>query len=114
MTTPADRVPTLPELPSSRALLRSTIIALVTAAALLVTVVLPAEYGIDPSGVGRVLGLTQMGEIKVRLAREAAEDAAADAAAMEAAEAEAAAEAARASAAPAPADSSPARTDSTP
>jgi hypothetical protein len=26
--------------------------------------VLPAEYGIDPSGIGRVLGLTQMGEMK--------------------------------------------------
>jgi len=78
------------ELPSARALLRSTLIALAVAGALLLTVVLPAEYGIDPTGVGRVLGLTQMGEIKVRLAREAAEDAAADAAALEAAEAEAA------------------------
>ncbi|ODT04488.1 MAG: hypothetical protein ABS52_04320 [Gemmatimonadetes bacterium SCN 70-22] len=59
------------------------------AGALLLTAVLPAEYGIDPTGAGRVLGLTQMGEIKVRLAREAAEDAAADAAALDAAEAEA-------------------------
>ena len=33
--------------------------------------VLPAEYGIDPTGVGRALGLTQMGEIKVQLAEEA-------------------------------------------
>ena len=77
--------------PSARALLRSTVIALVVAAALLLTVVLPAEYGIDPTRVGRLLGLTQMGEIKVRLAREAAEDAAADAAALDAAEAAAAA-----------------------
>lgn len=75
------------DLPSSRALVRSTLIALALAAAVLLTVILPAEYGIDPTGVGRVVGLTQMGEIKVRLAREAAEDAAADAAAMEAAEA---------------------------
>ncbi|HEU0076657.1 MAG TPA: hypothetical protein VFQ76_03350, partial [Longimicrobiaceae bacterium] len=51
------------ELPSSRALLRSTAIAAATAAVLLVTVVLPAEYGVDPTGVGRVLGLTEMGEI---------------------------------------------------
>jgi hypothetical protein len=64
------------ELPSSRQLLRSTIIAAISAAALLVTVVLPAEYGIDPTGVGRVLRLTEMGEIKMRLAREAAEDSA--------------------------------------
>jgi hypothetical protein len=26
--------------------------------------VLPAEYGIDPTGVGRLLGLTEMGKIK--------------------------------------------------
>jgi hypothetical protein len=56
-------------------------IALAVAASLLITIVLPAEYGIDPTGVGRVLGLTRMGEIKTRLAREAAADAAADAAA---------------------------------
>lgn len=55
------------------------------------TVVLPAEYGIDPTGVGRALGLTQMGEIKTRLAKEALADAAADAAAAAAAEDSAAA-----------------------
>ena len=36
--------------------------------------VLPAEYGIDPTGVGRILGLTAMGEVKMRLAAEAAAD----------------------------------------
>jgi hypothetical protein len=66
---------------SPRKLLRSTLIALAVAIFLLVTVVLPAEYGIDPTGAGRVLGLTRMGEIKTRLAKEAAADAAADAAA---------------------------------
>jgi hypothetical protein len=60
------------ELPSSRALLRSTLIAVATAAVLLVAVVLPAEYGVDPTGIGRVIGLTEMGEIKMELAREAA------------------------------------------
>lgn len=64
---------TLPgELPSSRQLARSTLIAAGVASLLLVTVVLPAEYGIDLTGIGRVLGLTRMGEIKVALAREAA------------------------------------------
>lgn len=58
-------------LPSSAQLLRSTAIASAVAAALLATTVLPAEYGIDPTGVGRLLGLTQMGEIKVALAKEA-------------------------------------------
>lgn len=87
MTTPTSGRTPQGELPSTRALLRSTVIALAVAGALLVTVVLPAEYGIDPTRIGRVLGLTQMGEIKVRLAREAAEDAAADAAALDSAEA---------------------------
>jgi hypothetical protein len=57
--------------PTRRALLRSTAIALLVALALLVTVVLPAEYGVDPTGVGKLLGLKEMGEIKVQLAREA-------------------------------------------
>jgi hypothetical protein len=72
-------LPTRAELPSSRQLLRSTIIAIIVATVLLVTVVLPSEYGIDPTGIGRVLGLTQMGEIKTELAAEAARDRTADA-----------------------------------
>jgi hypothetical protein len=43
-------VPPRHELPSSRTLLRSTLIAAAVAAVLLVTVVLPAEYGVDPTG----------------------------------------------------------------
>lgn len=64
-------LPTRAELPGAAQLLRSTIIAAMVAAALLVTTVLPAEYGIDPTGIGRVLGLTRMGEIKASLAKEA-------------------------------------------
>lgn len=67
------------ELPSSRQLLRSTILAAIVAIVLLIAVVLPAEYGIDPTGVGRVLRLTEMGKIKQQLAAEAAADAAASA-----------------------------------
>lgn len=66
--------PNLEELPSSKKLLRSTIVAAVAALAILVTIVLPAEYGIDPTGVGRVLGLTEMGEIKQQLQFEAEQD----------------------------------------
>lgn len=55
---------------SSGRLLRSLAISLVVAGAILVAFVLPAEYGMDPSGIGRVLGLTEMGETKMRLARE--------------------------------------------
>ena len=53
--------PDLAELPSTAQLLRSTFIALFAAVAILVTVVLPAEYGIDPTGTGRALGFTQLG-----------------------------------------------------
>ncbi len=59
------------ELPSSQRLLRSTVIAMATAGVLLVAAVLPAEYGLDPTGIGNVLGLTEMGKIKQQLAREA-------------------------------------------
>lgn len=71
-------MPPRAELPTSGRLLRSTALAAGVAAALLVTVVLPAEYNIDPTGIGRALGLTQMGEIKTQLAREAEADRTAD------------------------------------
>ena len=67
-------MPSRAELPTSAQLLRSTLIAAGVATALLVTVVLPAEYGIDPTGVGRVLGLAEMGEIKTQLHAEADAD----------------------------------------
>lgn len=66
------------ELPSTRRLLKSTGIAAVVASALLALFVLPAEYGVDPTGAGSLLGLTEMGRIKVQLAQEAAADAATD------------------------------------
>lgn len=71
-------IPSRAELPSSGQLLRSTLIAAGVAAALLVTVVLPAEYGIDPTGAGRALGLAEMGEIKTQLHDEAEADRAKD------------------------------------
>lgn len=73
--------PTRAELPSSKQLLRSTILAAVSAVVLLVAVVLPAEYAVDPTGIGRVLRMAEMGEIKQELAAEAAADAAAASAA---------------------------------
>ena len=39
-------------------LTRATILSLLVAALILVTVVLPAEYGLDPLGTGELLGLT--------------------------------------------------------
>ncbi|OEE57861.1 transmembrane anchor protein [Enterovibrio norvegicus] len=67
-------MPTRAELPSTKQLVRSTLIALVSAIVILVAVILPAEYAIDPTGAGKVLGLTEMGEIKNQLAQEAAAD----------------------------------------
>ena len=43
--------------PSSAQLLKATLLAMIVAGALLVTIVLPAEYGLDPTGIGRALGL---------------------------------------------------------
>jgi hypothetical protein len=67
-------IPSRAELPTTRQLLRSTLIAAAAAAAILVTAILPAEYGIDPTGIGRLTGLTEMGEIKTQLSAEAAAD----------------------------------------
>ncbi|AVF04303.1 MULTISPECIES: hypothetical protein [Devosia] len=64
--------PTKAELPTTERLIRSTAIAAIGAVAILVTIVLPSEYGIDVTGVGRLTGLTAMGEIKIQLAEEAA------------------------------------------
>ena len=62
------------ELPSIGKLFKSTILAVFVAAVILITVVLPAEYGIDPTGIGNLIGLVKMGEIKVSLAQEAASE----------------------------------------
>ena len=47
-------------LPSLPQLFKATGIALVAAAAILMTIVLPAEHGIDPTGIGKALGLTTL------------------------------------------------------
>jgi hypothetical protein len=62
------------ELQSTIQLVRSTIIAIVVAIITLVTIVLPSEYGIDPTGFGRVTGLAAMGRIKQELSEEAKSD----------------------------------------
>ncbi|HBY43169.1 transmembrane anchor protein [Brevundimonas diminuta] len=76
--------PSKADLPTTGQLLKSTGIAAAVASVLLVTVVLPAEYGVDPTRIGSVFGLTEMGRIKQQLAKEAEADAAADAAAVDA------------------------------
>ena len=59
------------DLPTSSQLLKSTIIAFVVASFLLLLVILPAEYGVDPTGVGEFIGLKKKGEIKISLEKEA-------------------------------------------
>lgn len=46
--------------PSRKRLLTSVVAAILGAAVILVAFVLPAEYGIDPIGIGKALGLTEM------------------------------------------------------
>lgn len=62
MTNPSAPGPA--ELPTTRQLNRATLLAAGVAAVVLVTAVLPAEYGVDPTGVGTALGLTAMGQMK--------------------------------------------------
>lgn len=50
----------LPAAPSRRRLLVATFIALLVAGLVLVTAVLPAEFGIDVLGTGRALGLSDL------------------------------------------------------
>jgi len=73
--------PKMEDLPTNRQLLGATAFAMAASVVILTTIVLPSEYAIDPTGIGRALNLTQMGEIKAQLAREAATDAAAAASA---------------------------------
>lgn len=63
--------PTATAAPSLAHFARSIAITLLAAGVIVVTIVMPAEYGVDPTGVGQVLGLKQMGEIKQALELEA-------------------------------------------
>jgi hypothetical protein len=53
---------TVPPAPSAKALAVASAIALLAAALVLVTAVLPAEYGIDPLGTGKALGLLALAQ----------------------------------------------------
>lgn len=61
---------------TSGGLVKATLAAACVAGAILTFVWLPAEYGVDPTGVGHVLGLKEMGHIKQKLHAEADADAA--------------------------------------
>lgn len=56
----SDRSELQHELASRRQLVKAGGISALAAAVLLLVAILPAEYGVDPTGIGRALGLTQM------------------------------------------------------
>ncbi|MGB0866145.1 MAG: hypothetical protein ACPGSC_06525 [Granulosicoccaceae bacterium] len=66
------RKPQLEELPSLTKLWFSLGAAVLIGAVLATTVILPAEQGIDPTGIGKRLHLTRMGLLKVAMAEEEA------------------------------------------
>ncbi len=47
-------------LASKRELLRGLLITVIIAAVVLVTTILPAEYGVDPTGIGKMLGIKNL------------------------------------------------------
>ena len=51
------REPATPAMPSGYGLAKQLVIALVSAAVILLTFILPSEYGIDPTGLGSQMGL---------------------------------------------------------
>jgi len=53
-------------LPSSQTLIKATLIAFVVAILLLVTTILPAEYAIDPTGMGEKMGLTMLSSAEAK------------------------------------------------
>jgi hypothetical protein len=58
--------PEIAEPPSMATIVKATVLALLVAAGLLVTAILPAEYGIDPLGTGKVLHLTDLSKAEVK------------------------------------------------
>ena len=57
-------LPTLPQL------FKATCIAVLAAGAILITIVLPSEFGIDPTGIGKAMGLTVLSATYAEAARQ--------------------------------------------
>lgn len=53
-----------PPVQSLKTLFISTFLATILAAIILITAILPAEYGIDPTGLGKIMGLTVLAPAK--------------------------------------------------
>ena len=78
-TTNTPQRPDTAALPTRRQLLRATAFAFIAAGLVTVTIVAPAEYGADPTGIGTRLGLRRSNISSAPLAPEAAATVAADA-----------------------------------
>ena len=53
-----------PPVQSLKSLFISTLFAIILAMVILITTILPAEYGIDPTGLGKIMGLTVLAPAK--------------------------------------------------
>jgi hypothetical protein len=62
------------ELPSKKQLFKSLVFGLILGLIIFLTIILPAEYAVDPTGIGKKIGLQEMGIIKKELAEEAEAD----------------------------------------
>jgi hypothetical protein len=51
-------------LPEKKKIIKATVIAWLVAIVILLTTILPAEYGIDPTGIGKALGFTRLSATK--------------------------------------------------
>ncbi|OGT59656.1 MAG: hypothetical protein A3E01_04110 [Gammaproteobacteria bacterium RIFCSPHIGHO2_12_FULL_63_22] len=60
--------------PTRRSLIKATLLSLVVAVVILVIAVLPAEYGIDPTGVGSHLGLDALASTELKATTESPTD----------------------------------------
>lgn len=60
---------------SNATIIKASILALVVASIIFVTIILPAEYNIDPTGVGKSIGLTVLaGDVPVESVEEAVKE----------------------------------------
>ena len=64
------RKPLPEELPGIRGLQLAVVVVLLVFVLLTVLIILPAERGTDPTGIGSALGLTRMGQLKAALGEE--------------------------------------------
>ena len=70
------QIPQQANLPSTKRIVTASVVAVLVALVVLVVAVLPAEYGIDPLGTGKALGLLELAQASAKPAGVAGDDAA--------------------------------------